>query len=468
MASSTARPIEISVIVPVQNRADLLRPTLLSLARQTLGDDRFEVIVVDDGSDVPVAVDLPWASGRGPLVRTLRNGIPSGAGAARNRGAEHASGRVLLFVDAECVAHPGLLEAHVRAHERRAAAYCSHTSGREVTPEQWSVRFGYDWDFTDTAALFDRVEQTPELMDPLGELLAVPHPSDWAYFWTTAASVPADAFWTVGGFSAAFAVKGVEDMELAYRLAHAGVPTIFLPEARCLHQPHERSRFMEILRDRRNDHVLLATHPDPVVETVVGFGITAARSLMPVLTGFRQRLTPASADCARLARLDVVSRLLRDAAGETLLLGHPARWPETLRRAGQIVFPSDDPEADIDHRLIGVRLPYQNGTFALGVVTDYWRHFPERVQARLFDELLRTCREVVVLSQSSTSPPKEGDADLAAALELFDRPYWEFAVRLRREWHEFSLAPLDSAGSTRAFRLTAREWPRADLATVLS
>jgi len=39
-----------SVVIPTYERADGLRSVLLALARQTAPADRFEVVVVDDGS----------------------------------------------------------------------------------------------------------------------------------------------------------------------------------------------------------------------------------------------------------------------------------------------------------------------------------------------------------------------------------------------------------------------------------
>src|ERR1051326_9454005 len=40
----------LSVIMPTYNQAECLEPTLASLARQTLGPEQFEVVVVDDAS----------------------------------------------------------------------------------------------------------------------------------------------------------------------------------------------------------------------------------------------------------------------------------------------------------------------------------------------------------------------------------------------------------------------------------
>ena len=69
------------------------------------------MIVVDDASSDGTA-DL--AERAGPLVKVLRQpGL--GAAAARNRGAEHASGQVLVFTDADCFARPDWLRAGLAA-----------------------------------------------------------------------------------------------------------------------------------------------------------------------------------------------------------------------------------------------------------------------------------------------------------------------------------------------------------------
>ena len=41
---------QLSVIIPTYNRADLLKLSLQSLARQNIDKELFEVIVIDDGS----------------------------------------------------------------------------------------------------------------------------------------------------------------------------------------------------------------------------------------------------------------------------------------------------------------------------------------------------------------------------------------------------------------------------------
>lgn len=85
--------MSISVILPAKNEAKGLDKTLSAL-RQALPDA--EVIVVDDGStDDTAAV----AIGHGATV--LSSPYSMGNGAAIKRGARHASGTILVFLDAD-------------------------------------------------------------------------------------------------------------------------------------------------------------------------------------------------------------------------------------------------------------------------------------------------------------------------------------------------------------------------------
>ena len=129
--------------------------------------DAFEVIVVDDGSQPPVADQVADLC-TGPVsISVIRNDVPQQAGPARNRGAAQARFDVLLFLDAECYADVNLVSAHGSAQCERAAAYASYTAAREVTPEQWPLLVGEQWDMQDAAAVFAAIEQIPALDDPL-------------------------------------------------------------------------------------------------------------------------------------------------------------------------------------------------------------------------------------------------------------------------------------------------------------
>jgi glycosyltransferase involved in cell wall biosynthesis len=100
---------EYSVIIPVYNGAATLDRCLDGLARQSLERARFEVILVDDGSN-----DGSGAVAERAGVRVIRQ-PRRGAAAARNRGLEAARGRIVLFLDADCVPAADWIERMVEA-----------------------------------------------------------------------------------------------------------------------------------------------------------------------------------------------------------------------------------------------------------------------------------------------------------------------------------------------------------------
>lgn len=104
------RGLALTIIIPVHGRPGGLDACLESLGGQEYPADRFEVIVVDDGSPSPISDDL-LNRFRGRLqVRALRQDH-AGPAAARNLGARHARGENLAFLDSDCLPRAGWLAA---------------------------------------------------------------------------------------------------------------------------------------------------------------------------------------------------------------------------------------------------------------------------------------------------------------------------------------------------------------------
>jgi glycosyltransferase involved in cell wall biosynthesis len=103
--------VAVSVIIPARNAAATLGRVLEALAAQDVGAP-FEVIVVDDGS----TDSTPQIAAAAPQVTLVRQ-RRGGAGAARNRGVDAASGRALAFTDADCFPAPSWLREGLRALE---------------------------------------------------------------------------------------------------------------------------------------------------------------------------------------------------------------------------------------------------------------------------------------------------------------------------------------------------------------
>jgi GT2 family glycosyltransferase len=102
----------VSVIIPHLNTPELLVRALQSVSSQQLDHGWFEIMVVDNGSRVPLgAIAAAW-----PQVRFLVERTP-GPGPARNRGIAASAADSLAFVDADVRVCPGWLQAGVDALE---------------------------------------------------------------------------------------------------------------------------------------------------------------------------------------------------------------------------------------------------------------------------------------------------------------------------------------------------------------
>jgi glycosyltransferase involved in cell wall biosynthesis len=100
----------VSVILPTRNRATLLGRTLESLGQQTLPVERFEIIVVDNGSSDGTEEVARAAAARLPQLRYLRTEEP-GLHVARHAGLRAARSEVLLFGDDDIRAAASWVEA---------------------------------------------------------------------------------------------------------------------------------------------------------------------------------------------------------------------------------------------------------------------------------------------------------------------------------------------------------------------
>jgi glycosyltransferase involved in cell wall biosynthesis len=189
----------ISVVVATHDRPRRLGRLLGSLAGQTLGPDRFEVIVVDDGSGPETAAVLANAG-----AVAMRHPRVLGPAAARNTGWRRAHAPLVAFTDDDCTPQPGWLEALVAASTAQPAAIV-----------QGITR-------PDPAELHRRgLLSHSVLTEDLGPQY---QSCNIAYPWSLLADL--------GGFDERFGPESAgEDTDLAWRAIESGRSAVLAPEA---------------------------------------------------------------------------------------------------------------------------------------------------------------------------------------------------------------------------------------------
>lgn len=125
----------ISIVIPAYNHAEDLRLALQSILTQTYKE--YEVIVVNDGSvdhtsQVIAKMEPTFKERNLPFLAISQTN--QGAQHARNRGFKEAKGDLVIFWDADVVAHPQLLEkmlAALAANPEASYAYSSFIYGKK-------------------------------------------------------------------------------------------------------------------------------------------------------------------------------------------------------------------------------------------------------------------------------------------------------------------------------------------------
>ncbi len=134
--------MNVSVIIPTHNRADLLPRALNSVLAQTLPPG--EIILVDDGSTDRTG-DL--IRQQYPTVRYLRQAC-RGVSAARNLGIAAARGEWIALLDSDDAWLPGKLQAQHNALDAHHGCRLCHTeeiwirNGRRVNPMRKHAKSG--------------------------------------------------------------------------------------------------------------------------------------------------------------------------------------------------------------------------------------------------------------------------------------------------------------------------------------
>ncbi len=198
----------VSVVIPAYNEARVIARCLGSLLDQT--HRPHEIIVVDDGS-----TDDTRTIVRGFGGVTLLEQSHEGSGAARNRGANTATGDVLCFLDADMRFARDFLACLVGPIARGEASGAFHATEYVANPQERWARL---WNIN------QRLPITRKLPDDSPDRQAVFR------------AVRRDAFLAAGGFIAG---GYDDDLSLAERL---GTLAVAAPGAVCYHTNPARLR----------------------------------------------------------------------------------------------------------------------------------------------------------------------------------------------------------------------------------
>lgn len=216
-----------SIIIPVYNRPDEVAELLLSLSKQTCRD--FDVHIVEDGSSVTCREVCDHFANRLDIHYYVKEN--GGPGAARNYGAERATGDYFIVLDSDVVLPPGYLAAiDQELTERPCDAFGGPDRAHpDFTPVQKAISYSMTSFFT------------------TGGIRGGKKKLDKFYPRSFNMGVSRQLWQQLGGFRA---MRFGEDIDFSIRIFKAGARCRLFPDAWVWHK--RRTDFRKFFRQVRN------------------------------------------------------------------------------------------------------------------------------------------------------------------------------------------------------------------------
>jgi len=213
----------ISVILPSYNSESTIEPVLTALKNQSYGEP-YEIILVDSSEDkTPEIVRSKF-----PDIKYIHLKEKTDPGTARNLGLKESTGKIILFIDSDCVAQPDWIEKMASLHQDTDHAAIGGGVLNGNDPQNNVAWAGYMAEFREFIPEQDR-----------RQVSHIP---------TCNISYKRQYLEELGGFNPNYYPQ--EDLDFNFRLINAGGTILFNPEAKVSH--NHRTTLKDFVRHQKN------------------------------------------------------------------------------------------------------------------------------------------------------------------------------------------------------------------------
>lgn len=199
----------VSVVIPTFNSKNYLMRTIESLSAQSYLKDKYEIIVVDDGSTDGTRQCFDWLQKEHSSNLKYFYQENKGPSSARNLGVKNARAEIIAFIDSDCIASERWIEEIVKGYGDNKVAGIGGTIVATPSDGKMSQYCAYT-----------KMNEKPKI-DKTGIV----------YLITGNASFRKSCLNLVGGFDERYDFPGGEDPDLCYRIKKKGFFFKYNPNA---------------------------------------------------------------------------------------------------------------------------------------------------------------------------------------------------------------------------------------------
>lgn len=241
--------MRLSVVIPTYNRKEILLECLRALDSQTLLKDRYEVLVVDNGSTDGTQQMLQAGLNRYQMNISFLNQPKRGPAAARNLGIQNARGDVLLLLGDDIIATKDLLAKHLEWHIRNPQENLA-LLGLITWIKEKKITLFMEW--LEEGVQFDY----PNIRDE--------DYTDYKHFYSSNVSLKKSFMTKYGIFDEDFPYASYEDSDLAYRLQLCGLKIYYLADLIAYHDHYTSiaASFRRMVKVGRSSKIFMSKHPE--------------------------------------------------------------------------------------------------------------------------------------------------------------------------------------------------------------
>jgi glycosyltransferase involved in cell wall biosynthesis len=395
-ATSNSNGKKLSVVLPFYNALQCLEFTVRSLQRQTLDPALWEIVVVDDGSGLPVG-RLLESIGGDVVTRLVTAKENVGRAAARNMGALNAAGDVVLFHDADMFIAPDGVQRHYEFHQRSARSVLLGARYESGWLTLNRLRAG------DTTPPENQIEYDQRERIPHENLSKTRAP--WLWVYGNNMSLPKSMLLEAGMFDESFRGWGMEDSELGYRLYVQGGrrSEIFTYDSDtfAFHIPHYADWSKNTETMWRNVGYFLQKHARFDVE-IYSYSSEAATSLkVPIYEEMIAYFLARRLGNVTSSVLDLVPQDVPSLVVGTWLDGSPSPSDKIIR------YDHSRPLSQGNKHLLGMSTLLEDRAIEAVINVDFWRFLMPYDLNKLVEESLRVA-ERLMLVQTQGADGLEG------------------------------------------------------------